>query len=233
MERYLKRFANTIIFTTVLMAATSPALIAPPLFAQAASTAIDRNLLALANAGDPKSQLLVGYAYDRGEGGMLDPAQAPAWYRRAADSGDATAEFILGWVYCDGLNVPKDGALGDKWFRRAGAHAYLIDQALALKFPLFEMMAPLLKSDTIGTQFFYLGSLYEEGKDLPKDYAQAVFWYQEGAEQGDPDAQSSLGILYTEGKGGQQDYAHAAAWFRKAADQGYPDAERKSRRAIS
>lgn len=226
MRRHRKQFANTNIFTAVLIAAIAPALIAPPLLAraQAPSAAIDPKLLALADAGDPKSQLLVGFAYERSEGGTLDPAQAPVWYRKAAESGDATAQFILGWENCQGLGVPKDEAQADAWFRKAGEHAYSISQALALKYPPFEELGEILKPG-IGQEFFYIGDNYEEGKDLPQNYAQAAFWYREGAKQGDPDAQSSLGVLYSEGKGVQQDYVLAAAWFRRAADQGYADAE--------
>ncbi|WP_244156022.1 tetratricopeptide repeat protein, partial [Photobacterium angustum] len=37
------------------------------------------------------------------------------------------------------------------------------------------------------------GILFFEGKDVPQDYKQAVYWYQKAAEQGNAEAQARLG----------------------------------------
>jgi uncharacterized protein len=50
-----------------------------------------------------------------------------------------------------------------------------------------------------------------------------VTYLRNGAEQGDPAAQTGLGNLYFLGLHVSQDYAEAVKWYRKAADQG--DAE--------
>ena len=65
-----------------------------------------------------------------------------------------------------------------------------------------------------------LGSLYEIGRGVPQDYAQADAWYRKAAEQGYADSQNMLGRAYEEGEGVPQDYAQATAWYRKAAQQG-------------
>ncbi|NTV13421.1 MAG: sel1 repeat family protein [Desulfobulbaceae bacterium] len=44
------------------------------------------------------------------------------------------------------------------------------------------------------------------------------------AENGDPQAQTSMGMISLFGFGGSQDYATAKKWFQMAADQGYPEA---------
>jgi hypothetical protein len=62
--------------------------------------------------------------------------------------------------------------------------------------------------------------MYDNGRGVPQDYAQAVAWYRKAAEQGDADAQNNLGLRYDKGQGVPQDYAQAVAWFRKAAEQG-------------
>jgi hypothetical protein len=67
---------------------------------------------------------------------------------------------------------------------------------------------------------FHLGTLYETGKGVPQDYAQAVLWYRKAAEQNLPLAQLRLGVLYANGVGVPLDKAQAAVWFRKAAEQG-------------
>ncbi len=74
-------------------------------------------------------------------------------------------------------------------------------------------------TDDAQTQF-HLGTLYETGKGVPQDYAQAVLWYRKAAEQNLVVAEYRLGVLYANGFGAPLDKAQAATWFRKAAEQG-------------
>lgn len=67
---------------------------------------------------------------------------------------------------------------------------------------------------------FVLGYCYYSGKDMPKDFVQAVSWYRKAADQGLPHAQVSLGNCYELGEGVAKDYAEAFAWYKKAANQG-------------
>ena len=67
---------------------------------------------------------------------------------------------------------------------------------------------------------FNLGVIYENGRGVPQDYAEAVRWYRKAAEQGFADAQENLGYMYSKGQGVPQDYAEAVHWYRKAAEQG-------------
>jgi uncharacterized protein len=62
-----------------------------------------------------------------------------------------------------------------------------------------------------------LGTMYEQGKGLPQDYAEAVRWYRRAAVQGNANAQHSLGLMYAQGQGLPQDYVQAAMWFILAA----------------
>ena len=67
---------------------------------------------------------------------------------------------------------------------------------------------------------FNLGLMYDLGRGVQQDYAEAEKWYYKAAEQGYAFAQHNLGVMYDSGKGVQQDYAEAAKWYRKAAEQG-------------
>ena len=60
---------------------------------------------------------------------------------------------------------------------------------------------------------------------LRKDYAEAMRWAREAADQGYAAAQFDIGVLYANGFGVAQDYAEAMRWYRKAADQGYAAAQ--------
>ena len=78
---------------------------------------------------------------------------------------------------------------------------------------------------------FILGGMYEEGKGVPQDYAEAVRWYRMSAEQGigvavAPVAQYSLGVIYREGQGVPQDYVQALMWFSLAGAQGIRAAQK-------
>ena len=70
-----------------------------------------------------------------------------------------------------------------------------------------------------------LGFLYEQGKSVSQNYAEAAMWYRESAEQGERHGQFGLGRLYADGNGVPQDYVLAHMWFNLAAAQGLKDAK--------
>jgi hypothetical protein len=72
---------------------------------------------------------------------------------------------------------------------------------------------------------YNLGLMYDNGRGVPQDYAEAARWYRLAAEQGHPVAQYNLGFMYVDGSGVPQDDAEAVRWFRLAADQGDADAQ--------
>ena len=71
-----------------------------------------------------------------------------------------------------------------------------------------------------------LGSTYLKGKDVPKDYEEAVKWYRKSAEQGYASAQYNLGNGYNFGEGVPQDYKEAYAWLSVAKANGLELAEK-------
>ena len=67
---------------------------------------------------------------------------------------------------------------------------------------------------------YNLGRMYDDGRGVPPDAAQAVKWYRLAAEQGDGSAQYSLALKCFLGLGVAQNYMEAARWYRLAAEQG-------------
>jgi TPR repeat protein len=66
-----------------------------------------------------------------------------------------------------------------------------------------------------------LGWMYETGKGVARDEAQATLWYRKAAEQGDAKAQYRLGVVYVyNGTPTADDVAIGLSWFEKAANQG-------------
>ncbi len=59
---------------------------------------------------------------------------------------------------------------------------------------------------------------------MPQDYAKAMLWYYEAAEQGNDSAQFYLGVMYEKGLGVSMDYIEAHNWYNLAAAQGHKTA---------
>ena len=65
---------------------------------------------------------------------------------------------------------------------------------------------------------FNLGQMYLEGKAVPQDYEQTVYWYRLAAEQGYTRAQNNLGLMYYNGLGVPQNLEQAEHWYRLARE---------------
>ena len=66
---------------------------------------------------------------------------------------------------------------------------------------------------------FRVGVMYEDGKEVSKDYRQAFMWYRRAAEQGYAGAQFNLGVMYETGRGVSKDLVQAYAWYDLAQAQ--------------
>jgi TPR repeat protein len=66
--------------------------------------------------------------------------------------------------------------------------------------------------------------MFDTGRGVAQDDAEAARWYRLAAEQGHAGAQFNLGIMFANGRGVGQDDAEAARWYRLAAEQGHADA---------
>ncbi len=65
-----------------------------------------------------------------------------------------------------------------------------------------------------------LGNMYEAGRGVAQDFAEAKRWYGMAADQGDSSAQTNLGLMYVKGEGVPEDYVLAHMWWSLAASQG-------------
>ena len=70
------------------------------------------------------------------------------------------------------------------------------------------------------TAQFNLGLMYETGRGVRQDYAQAAGWFRKAAEQGDAYAQHNLALMYAFGRGVPQNYTIAKEWLGKACTNG-------------
>lgn len=122
-------------------------------------------------------------------------AQAPLDRLTAlAEKGDAEAELLVGLKY-----LAKNDTLAARWLDRS-AHA---GNALAEN---------------------ALGALYQHGRGVKTDLAEAERLYQASAAQGNRHAMANLAILYA-GASDKPNFAAAALWFQRSAALGYVDAQ--------
>ena len=74
--------------------------------------------------------------------------------------------------------------------------------------------------------------MYDTGRGVPQDDAEAVRWYRLAAEQGNASAQFRLGVAYGTGRSVPQDYVSAHMWLNLAAATGDEEA-RKARERVA
>lgn len=77
--------------------------------------------LTLAEQGDIKAQVGLGFMHEKGLGVPQDFTKAVRWYRQAADQGDGIAQYNLGVMYGNGTGVLQDYVEAHKLFSLAAA----------------------------------------------------------------------------------------------------------------
>lgn len=144
----------------------------------------------------------------------FDAAVCPAEFAAAIKTGlDKFTEFKYGPI---GLtpksfpNVTEVSAEFDEGVKAFRAKSYKLAM-LRLK-PFAELGNAKAQS--------YMGSMYEAGRGVERNYGEAISWFLKAAGQGDAYSQSHLGYGYEQGRGVARDEKLAAQWYAKAAEQG-------------
>ncbi len=82
-----------------------------------------RELVPLAERGNPRAQAMLGFMYATGQGVPQNYDAASYWYRLSAEQGDTTAQYLLGLAYDKGQGVPLDEVAAYKWLNLAASRA--------------------------------------------------------------------------------------------------------------
>jgi TPR repeat protein len=72
---------------------------------------------------------------------------------------------------------------------------------------------------------YKLGTTYDEGLGVSKDYTEAFKWFSLAAEQGHAHSQFRVGDMYVSGDGVAKNDGEAVKWFHKSAEQGLGNAQ--------
>jgi TPR repeat protein len=151
-----------------------------------------------ADNGNVVAQRTLGTMFDQGKGVPEDPAQAAAYYQKAAAS-DPEAMFLLSHLMEIGRGTPVNGTYSTALLRKAAA-AGLLSAQQTLAFRL------------------------ENGAGMKKDEAEAALWYKSAALKGDAVAQEKLAEFLAKGRGITKNETEAIGWYEKAANQGSANA---------
>ena len=83
----------------------------------------------------------------------------------------------------------------------------------------FDEMKALADQGYVAAQY-NVGIMYDHGRGVSENDAEAVKWYSKAAEQGYANAQSVLGVMYGTGEGVPENNIRAYVWFSMAKTQG-------------
>jgi TPR repeat protein len=145
----------------------------------------------------PEAQTEIGWLYQNALGVAQDFAQAAEWYKRASAEGNTNADRLLGVLYLHGAGVEKE-------FGQARAHLVRAAEA----------------GDAEAMRI--VGTMDESGQGIASpDYAEAMRWYINAAEAGNPAALFNQSKLYQDGLGVPQDHAKAIELLEQAAAKGH------------
>lgn len=151
------------------------------------------DLIVLANQGDSKAQLTLGFKYLKGEDIAQDLSEAEKWLRLAADNGEETAMLMLAMEYFDGEQFDKNPTDAIKY-------SYMLAE----------------NGDPRGYVLIAMHYLKDEPNE--EDMKKGIEVLQKAVDLGDPDAMVYLATLYEVGKGVPRDIERAKKIYREIAN---------------
>jgi TPR repeat protein len=126
-----------------------------------------KEITKLAESGDAKYQLALGFKYEQGIGVPQNYAEAIKWYRKSADQGYAKAQTRLGLMYDNGQGVSQNYIEAVKWYRKAAEQEDVEGQG-------------------------YLGFSYALGTGVPQNLIKAYVWLSLASANGSQPAKKAL-----------------------------------------
>jgi hypothetical protein len=129
-----------------------------------------REFEALAAAGVPQAEFMLGVMYEYGDGVQASYSDAVRWYEDAAEHGLTSAETRLGILYIDGTGVSPDPRRARQWLERAAR-----------------------KRDPLA--LVTLGELYAKGQGVSQSLEDAYAYYLLAKAIGSPKADAAIADL--------------------------------------
>lgn len=160
-------------------------------------------VLKMAEDGNAFAQTEIGNLYYSGSNTVeKNPEKAFYWWSEAAKQGFISAKLNIALCYQYGTGIMKDE-----------------EKALDIYKELATSMNYIVAKRNLANYYFE--------KDNGRLSADACYWYEQAALQGDIDAQNKLGICYNIGYENwkARNEFESCKWYEKAASQGHPEAQ--------
>ncbi len=184
-----------------------------------------------AKRGNPDGQAVLGTLYEEGRGVPQSYTEAYFWMSLAAANPELAGTYsflakedaderdrIAAHLTRAELLKVQDRTL--KWAADQADQQSRDDfEAMKREVQQSQEFAHLKQKAEAGgaMEQYQVGYCYEEGDQVPQDYAQAAQWYLKSADQGFAAAQYSLGMLYENNLGVPKDFEKAYFWLSLAA----------------
>jgi len=152
-----------------------------------------------AEAGDARSQFLIGSMYFEGVGTGRDVHKAAKWWLDAANAGVKEAQHNIGRLFQRGIVFGKNYREAFNWYVKASKQGDLFS-------------------------FHKIGFMLQNGFGVKKDLRNATRWYQRSAQHGLAISQYNLAVMYHYGEGVAKNEIESYAWMQVAAKAKYPPA---------
>lgn len=162
-----------------------------------------------AEKGNAEAQNRLGLLFYKGEGVKQDYAKALAWFQASANQGNKDAQYHLGLMYY--FQMTMSGNQDEKalvYFKKAAQqghkkakfaigmmHYYGNASDGASNYAKAMHWIKLAASQGSPLAQNQIGVMYETGKGVAKQPAEAKYWYQKSAEQGCRDGINNLARL--------------------------------------
>jgi len=190
-------------------------------------------LVGAAKEGVAQAQFELGELYARGKGTAQDAMVAGQWFEKAARQGHAEAQYALAGCYAAGTGLPQNLQKACHWYEKAADAGdvraqWRLGSLLATggagverDAKLATVWCKLAAKAGFGPAQATLGTLFARaGK-----HDRAAEWWQQAAEQDDPEAMFNLAQSCLAGRGTPADAERGFLLLVRAADAALPEAQ--------
>jgi TPR repeat protein len=154
-----------------------------------------------ADWGNPNAQYLIATMYDFGRGLRVDHEEANVWYLRAAQEGQDDAQYNLAISYKRGEGIEQDDAMAVYWLGRSAARgdqdalSVLEDYANSEPEAMYALALIYRNGAELHTDNPALYPDEEDDRSIAPDPEQYLYWLNQAAEQGHPQAVKEAAAL--------------------------------------
>lgn len=175
----------------------------------------------------------IAQAYEKGEEVLQSHEKALDWYKKSSDKGNADAAFRVAQMYRHGSGISQDLIKAEKFLRQATSSKsplilremgnFLRDQGKVDESTLWFQRAA--EAGDVKEQL-ELGISFQEGKNGPVNYQEAIKWLSLAEKNGSVEAQYRLGLIYENGSEEvPKNISEAIRFYRKASESGHRRAQ--------